>query len=530
MPIDRDGSDLVFSASAAAQPARVFRERGRVSDGLVLYRDSTASLQAQIFTFFRESILKGRLRRGRRLPSSRELAAEQGISRTTVVEAFERLESEGYIITRPRIGLFVADTLPEDILACGRSRAYPTRHEEAFTSAAANEPDLRDHQLPLAAGVPALDQFPWSAWSKLSNDVLRSHTTRVIGSADPRGELALREAIAEYLGAARGIDCSPDQIIVTSGSQPVVEAVARALAEPGDSVWVEEPGDPASRAAIKALGMRPVAVPVDAEGLDVTYGRRLAPGARLALVATSHHYPLGVTMSLERRHALLAWAAACGAKIIENEIDGDYRFERNSHPSLFALDETGRTLYLGSFNKTLAPGLRIGYVVVPAELVRALTPPWPMVGVHQQLLLARFWAEGGFVSHLRHLREVHARRRALLIEALQQEAGDVVRLAELPAAGLRLPVVLDRPDGEIASACRAAGLGITRPLSACYASVPQVWGLVLGFASTSEELIRPAVRMLADVIRRSRKASTPPAAAIHACGTRRRSGVAPRPD
>lgn len=490
-------------AAAASDSGRRPRLRRTLCGGLVLQRQSAETLQEQIFTFFREAIVAGRLRRGWRLPSSRDLAKEYGISRTTVVEAYERLVAEGYLEARPRAGIFVARVLPEEFFApTGQVRASPATRPPggAVTANASATGGYQDH--PLAPGVPAIDRFPWNVWARLSADVVRRESARMSLWADPRGELPLREAIAEYLGAVRGIACSTEQVIVANGSQPIVETLARALAAVGDAVWCEEPGDPAARAVLAALGLRPVPVPVDDCGLDVEQGERLAPHARLALVASSHHYPLGVTMSLERRRALLAWAARSGAWIVENEIDGDYRFVQQAQPSLFALDTAGRTVFLGSFNKTLAPGLRIGYAVVPAVLVPAFTTVAPMVGVQHQLLLARFWADGHLVAYLRHLREVHARRRDLLLEALQREAADLVCRVAAPEAGLRVPVLFDdgAPDHEIAQACRSAGVHVGRPVSICYAGAARAAGLILGFASTPEERIRPAVRTLAGII------------------------------
>lgn len=498
--VDGVGPMPFFSSRRASRLRRT-----AFCDELVLDRNSSRSLQDQIVDFFRKSIASGRLRRGRRLPSSRELADYLGISRTTVVQAYERLTAEGYVTARPRAGIYVADALPDDFLSHLRPKLAAAGHPSARASNRRHSSERTEDAFSLVAGVPAIDHFPWKAWRKLSAAVLREDAARIVGWADPRGELPLREAIAEYLGEARGIVCTPDQIIVASGSRPLVEAVVRSLPLPNRLVWFEEPGDPVSRAVLQALGLTPVPIPVDGDGIDVGRGCAIAPAAKLAVVAPSHHYPLGVTMSLERRRALLEWAAKSKAWIIENEIDGDFRFSRSFYPPLYSLDSFERTLYLGSFNKMLAPGLRVGYMVLPPRLAQSFECSGPTVSVHHQLVLARFCEQGHLISHLRRLREVHARRRALLIEALSEEAGDVLELKRLPLAGLRLPVNLaaDVPDHRITCAC-GTRLTIGRPMSACYVAEPRQSGLILGFAATPDERIRTAVRQLASVIRRQR--------------------------
>jgi GntR family transcriptional regulator/MocR family aminotransferase len=476
-----------------------------VYDDVVLRRDSQRSLQQQLIACLRALILNGRLRRGGRMPSSRRLAAEQGISRTTVVEAYERLEAEGYIFARPRAGFFVAQALPEDFSARARRPAsMPPPASAASTdsrSCARSLAQADEWLLPLAPGIPAIDRFPWRVWTKLSNDILRTRTIRAIAPADPRGEPVLRDAVADYLGTFRGVPCSPEQVIIANGCQPIIEMLVHALAKPGDAVWFEEPGDPASRAVLENLGVKPIPIFVDDEGLDVNEGRRAAPEARLALVAPSHHYPLGVTMSTARRRALLDWAAERGAWVIENEIDGDYRFARGSREPLHMLDTEGRVIYLGSFNKAVAPGLRVGYAVVPKELIPAMSVS-AMVGVPQQLQLTEFWVKGHLAAHVRTLRQIHARRRSALLAALRENADDIFELGPPPEAGLRIAVSLRRGanDAGLVRECLAAGIKLGRPLSECYAARGRATGFTVGFASTPSHRIAPAVRRLVAVI------------------------------
>jgi GntR family transcriptional regulator / MocR family aminotransferase len=480
-----------------------------ISNLVDLQREGGIPLQEQLLAFFRDSIGKGWLRAGSRLPSSRRLAERLGISRTTVVEAYDRLACEGYVESRPRAGVFVAPRLH------GGSRPFPGKaaaggrrvhHGAAMRTLPDRGPSFAsEHDLPLAPGIPAIDRFPWNVWSQLSVKLCRTAASRLVSWGDPRGELPLREAIAEYLGVTRGIGCSPEQIIVASGSQPLVETFTRAIAHAGDRVWFEEPGDPASRGVLRAMGLETVPVPVDDKGIDVEAGRLAAANARFAIVAPSHHYPLGFSMSLTRRKALLDWAEQHEAWIVENEIDADYRFVPGERPTLHSLDTAGRVIYLGSFNKALGPGLRIGYAVLPERLLGALRLTAQTVSVANQLLLARFWSSGHLAAHLRELREVHARRRAVLLAALRTDAGALLDTAPLPEAGLRLPVTLppEVSDLEVASACPAAGIKVGRPFSSCYLSGRGACGMTIGFASTPEEQIGPAVAKLAAVIRAS---------------------------
>ena len=470
-----------------------------VGDELVLRRHDKAPLQEQALAYLRRSIRSGRIARGTRMPSSRRLAQELGASRTTIVEVYEHLKAEGYLVARPRVGLFVADVLPGEWAGAVSVRVPPRPSSDGQGG------DWRMAGRLLMPSVPAVDHFPWREWIKLSSRVLqREETQRALAFGDPCGEPALRAVVAEYLSAFRGIPCSPDQIFVASGSQPLVEMIARALLGQNDRVWFEEPGDPVSRAVITALGLRPVPVPVDDDGLCVELGRATASDARLAVVAPSHQYPLTVTMSAERRRELLEWACSADAWILENEIDGDYRFAPQAVEPLAALDPH-RVIYLGSFNKCLAPGLRIGYAVVPARIVPLLRPASSLANVEQQLVLAELWRIVHLATHLHALRQVHLERRSILLEALARDAGDVLSALGPPEAGLRVTAVLTRdvPDGRIVRECAEAGVHLGRSLSACYATPARRPGLTIGFAATPADDIVPAVRQLAAIVRKS---------------------------
>jgi GntR family transcriptional regulator/MocR family aminotransferase len=470
---------------------------------LALDRRSGVSLQDQIANFFRDGIIAGRIQRGRRVPSSRQLALEHGISRTTAVEAYERLIAEGYLVSSQGAGVFVADALPEDLerrAAVRGLKLAPARRTPRFA-----KPDMRKYQLPLAPGMPAIDQFPWAEWAKMTARICREQPLNPISYGDPQGELPLREAIAEYLSVARGIVCGPEQIIVVSGSERTLEFAAEQLAPAGATVWTEEPGHPFERNVLRGLGLNPVPVPVDAQGLDVEAGRRVAPHARLAVVSPSHQYPLGVTMGMARRTALIEWSEATGAWILENELDGDYRYTSRPLTPLYALSRSSRVIYLGSLSKPLAPGLRINYLVVPDDLIGSVEVPCgtfaPMLA---QLILARFSSTGRMASHMRKMRLLYAKRRALLVEALRAECAGLLDLDNLPEGGLRIltRLLIDVSDTRIQAECLAAGLKVDT-LSTCYARPPGQAGLILGFASTPEERIAPAVETLAGILRRA---------------------------
>jgi GntR family transcriptional regulator/MocR family aminotransferase len=495
---------------------------------LALDRTSATSLQDQIVAFFRDAVLRGALKPGTRVPSSRQLAAELGVARITAVEAFDRLAAEGYFVTRRGVGLFVADTvtdaylsgLPARPAARGRKAATPTATRAPAKSASLARPRSREDptpsdSLPLATGVPALEEFPWRDWARISARVFRERPAAALAYGDPQGLPELRVAIADYLGAARGIVCDPDQIVVVSGSQQGIDLTARVVAAPGDAAWFEEPGYGAARTALTAARLRVVLVPADRDGIDVAHGIAHAPDARLAMVTPSYHYPLGGTLSLPRRRALLAWAHATGAWILEDDYYGEYRFAGRPQLPLYALDRHARVLYLGTFSKMLAPGLRIGFLVAPRELVTRLTELKTATDRYtpglMQLVLARFIAEGRLAAHVRRMRTLYRERRAALLDALATHAADVLDVGEPPDAGLHVAVRLkvDVDDVAVSPEVRKAAISAA-PLSAYYARPPGVRGFVLGFADTASIEMNHAVAGLVAALRigRPRRRST----------------------
>ena len=512
---------------------------------LALDRASTTSLQDQIVAFFRDAVLRGALKPGARLPSSRQLAAELGVARITAVEAFDRLAAEGYFVTRRGVGLFVADTVTDAYLSGLPTRAPRARKGSATPAPASarasssgqanshtpsdshpppratragapSDPHTsRGHEsltadaLPLATGVPALEEFPWRDWARISARVFRDRPAAALAYGDPQGLPELRSAIADYLGAARGIVCDPDQIVVVSGSQQGIDLTARVVASPGEAAWFEDPGYGAARAALAAARLRVVLVPADRDGIDVARGIADAPPARLAVVTPSYHYPLGGTLSLPRRRALLAWAHATGAWILEDDYYGEYRFAGRPQLPLYALDRHARVLYLGTFSKMLAPGLRIGFVVAPRPLVQRLTDLKSATDRYtpglMQLVLARFISEGRLAAHVRRMRTLYRERRAALLDALATHASDVLDVGEPPDAGLHVAVRLKVDVDDVAVSRDVRKLGISAaPLSSYYAGAAKVRGFVLGFANTGGADATRAITALTRAVRRAR--------------------------
>ncbi len=350
-------------------------------------------------------------------------------------------------------------------------------------------------------GQPEVTCFPYEIWARLLARHARHSLQAVSFYQQVQGYAPLRQAIATHIGMTRGVHCSPEQIILTTGAQGALDLVARVLLDPGDSAWVEDPGYSGARGALLAAGAKLVAVPVDGEGLDVEAGRQLCPDARLVIVTPSHQFPTGVTMNLSRRLALLEWSREAHTWIVEDDYDSEYRFSGRPLEALQGLDRAGRVLYIGTFSKVLFPSLRLGYLVVPPELLKGLIATQRLIAVHlpllEQLALTDFMVEGYFTRHVRRMRQLYRERRDALVDALTRELGTRLDVS-VPEAGMHLVVWL--PSGMSAQtiAQRTAAYGLYMlPISQFSLRPLQRDGLVLGFASSSPQELRAGVHTLA---------------------------------
>jgi GntR family transcriptional regulator/MocR family aminotransferase len=477
---------------------------------LALDPDAAEPLHRQLYFALREAILTTRLAAGTRLPSSRLLARDLGVSRNTVLAAFEQLLAEGYIRGRVGAGSFVSERLPEEHLharaeaAVAMAASAPPPGPSARGRALAG---LARHAVRARAftpGLPELAQFPFEDWARLLAKHWRDPPSSFLIGSDPLGWPPLRAALAAHLGAARAVRCTAAQVVIVSGAQQALDLAARVLVDPGDRVWVEEPGYQGLKGALLASGAALVPVPVDAEGLDVAAGRRLAPGARMACVSPSWHYPLGLTMSLARRLELLGWAREADAFVLEDDYDSEYRYTGRPLAALQGLDADGRVIYVGTMSKVMFPGLRLGYMVVPAHLIDAFTAVRRITDTHPPMIaqpaLAEFVAGGHLAQHIRRMRALYAERQDRFLALAAELLGPRLRV-ERAAAGMHLvgrlgPGVDDRA---VATAAQARGIDVPA-LSSFFHERPGAAGLLLGYAGLGEAETRRGLTALARAI------------------------------
>jgi GntR family transcriptional regulator/MocR family aminotransferase len=488
---------------------------------LPLLLEKGDSLQVSICAALRAAIQRGRLQPGARLPSSRDLARQLRVARGTVVLAYHQLTAEGYIRGARGAGTTVVETLPERWLAPGPTRAAPGKTERAVTLSGrglvlAHSPFPK---LPLPAPrpfrphTPAVDLFPGALWGNLIAKHARSSRPARLREADPKGHRPLREAIAEHLRVYRGVVCSPEQILITAGTQQTLDLASRLLLDEGDSAWMEDPGHFGARDVLRAAGARVVSVPVDPAGMNVEAGIRSAPHARMVYVTPARQSPTGATLALDRRLKLLDWAYRSPAWIFEDDYDAEFRYAGRPLPALQGLDRHGVVLYSGTFAKTMFPGLRLAYVVLPEGLVEPFASALSLIARYApllpQLALAEFIAGGHFARHLRRMRVLYAERREALLSALRAELDEQIEIVG-SSAGLEMvarlrPGVSDRRVTKL-----AMGMQLEMVPLSWYAIRPaQRGGLVLGFAAVSPARSRRAVPQLRQAIEQAQRLHQP---------------------
>lgn len=476
---------------------------------------SSAPLYRQLYDGVRHAILQGHLRAGTRLPSTRALADGLNLSRNTIALAYEQLLAEGYVEGRAGSGTYVSRALPEQLLHASSATSSPAqrpgtpavlaRRGEALTSGPQSLARYPHGVRAFYRGA-AVDAFPFGIWTRLVLRRLRARPSHLLGSSDRGGHRPLREAIARYLGTSRAVQCCPEQVIVCSGSLRALDFSMRLLLDEGEAVWLEDPCYHSARSIIKGAGARLIPVPVDEEGLDVADGVARCPGGRMAYVTPSHQYPLGMTMSLARRLALLDWASRSGAWILEDDYDSEYRYEGRPLASLQGLDRDGQVLYLGNFSRVLFPALRLSYLVVPPALVDAFVTAQAVLGgpppLLDQIVVADFITEGHFVRHLRRMRTLYAERQAILVKAAARELGGLLEVRPAEAGMYLIGWLPPGVDDQAASRVAAEHGIAVDPLSPLSLKPVPRGGLLLGYAALNARQIREGVRKLAEALRR----------------------------
>jgi GntR family transcriptional regulator/MocR family aminotransferase len=481
---------------------------------IALDANAPVSLTQQLYDAIRQLILDGRAAAGTRLPSTRILSEELGVSRNTVVNAFERLAAEGYIDSKTGSGTRVAKTLPDAMARAStagpRRVSAPVRRRPSHRGAAIAAIRTRGWSgrlgdvRPFRLGVGAIPEFPLNIWSRLT----RRWAHRGAATMDydeVAGYAPLREAIATYLKSARGVDCDASQVLVVNGSQQALDLASRVLLDPGDRVWFEDPGYDGARGAFLAAGATLLSVPVDDDGLNVKLGIARGVDARLAYVTPSHQFPLGVTMSLPRRRELLEWAGRSGAWIFEDDYDSEFRYTHRPLPALQGLDRHECVIYSGSFSKVLFPGLRLGYLVAPRAVLDTFLRVRFLTDVHPstitQAVLADFIGEGHFERHLRRMRTLYFERQQVLVRNARTHLAGILRVQPSPG-GMHLVGWLppDVDDREATRAAKACGI-VVAPLSFFMSHRPDRSGLLLGYAGLTPAQIAAGSRRLAAALR-----------------------------
>lgn len=462
-------------------------------------RTDGEAFQSQIARQIRELVLSGRLRPSTKLPSTRALAEQLGVARATVVEAFEQLQGEGYIESRPGSGTAVAAELPESLLAAGPARGAGRKVLQARQG--------REPARPFRSGLVDWEHFPHDDWGRILGRYWRNPPIALLEHNDPFGWLPLRTAIAAHLFEWRGIACAPEQVVMTAGGADAFDLIRRALFKPGDKVWLEEPGYSTARRVFCLSGLTICAMPIDAEGLVVAQARDAAPDARCAFVTPARQYPTGVTMPLSRRLELLAWAQDTGAIIIEDDYDSEYRYVGRPLPALMSLDRAESVIYSGTFSKVFSPIVRLGFIVIPKRHLAVFQHERTVYGAPPSLLvqpaLAQFMEQGQFAVHIRRMRRLYATRRQALLDVLTPHDPGLFQV-DAPPSGLSIMLRLAPQTSDEALVEELASEGVeVQALSTHYAGRKRESGLLLSFAGFTEVELQQAAKTLVRVLRRN---------------------------
>jgi GntR family transcriptional regulator/MocR family aminotransferase len=474
-------------------------------------------LHQRIQRALRALILDGALGPGVKLPATRALARSLGVARDTVENAYVQLQRDGFVIRRKGSGSYVPETMGTELRGAERRHQRPETPKCNETAPGAglsrrgrmilDSGGISDQQAikAFATGLPETRTFPTDVWERLQRQVSKDYRAQVLLHGDPQGAEPLREEIATYLNLQRGAKVSPEQILVLSSTRQALFLCAQLLVDAGKPILMENPGYFGAKKAFESAEARVVPVDVDAHGIRTDLLRADRSGAGCVYVTPSHQYPTGATLSLERRLDLINWAAETGKWIIEDDYDSEFHYDGLPTTCVQGLDKYQRTLYVGTFGKTLYPGLRMGYMALPHQLAGAFTNARSILDGHTpqilQLTLARFMEEGHYNSHVRAMRKLYAGRRQAMLEAIDKYLGRIVTPLR-PEGGMQIPCVLKQGWSEAKTIRQAAGAGVQLPgLSRLYLGPEKQFGWVLGYASLTEHEIETAMLRLAETIK-----------------------------
>ncbi|HQU85196.1 MAG TPA: PLP-dependent aminotransferase family protein [Pyrinomonadaceae bacterium] len=482
-------------------------------------KNTVTPLYRQVYESIRRAILQGELSAKTRLPSTRDFADRLGVSRITIVNAYEQLFAEGYLEGKTGAGTFVASKLPEELLQTSKTKA---KSVEKMQNAPLNLSPFGEKLLakefeskrvqfatkfqPFQNGLTAIDEFPFEIWSRIAAKFHKNPPRSMLGYGDPQGFYKLREAVAAHLRSARGVNCTAEQVIITSGAQQALDLAARIFLSEKDSFLIENPCYKEARNSFSATGAKVVAVAVDEEGFNVANVPKTGEKAKLVYVTPSHQYPLGHTMTLARRLELIEWARKQNAWIIEDDYNSEFRYAGRPFPSLQGLDNSGRVIYVGTFSKTIFPALRIGCLVVPPELVNVFAVARAFNDAHSaiinQAILAEFITEGHFARHVRRMRQLYEKRQEILVREVKNKLSDFIEI-EKSDAGMHLIGWLrqDLDEEKISAEADKQSIKLS-PVSSYYLEEPKRKGFIFGYTAFDERQIKESIGKIAEIFRK----------------------------